>query len=476
MITAEKKAAAAKKAPAKKKEEKKIRNAWLKYTEEQKKEAFTVSEGYKKFISDCKTERECVDEVVRQAQAAGYKDLFSVKKVKPGDKLYAVNMGKTVVLFVAGTKPLEDGMKILGAHIDSPRIDIKQIPLYEETEMAFLDTHYYGGIKKYQWVTLPLAIHGVFVKKDGTVVPVSIGEKEDDPVVGISDLLVHLSADQMQKTASKVIEGEDLNVNVGSIPLADEEKEAVKKNILKLLKEQYDVEEDDFISAELEVVPAGRARDYGLDRSMVYGYGQDDRVCAYTSMLALFGVESTDRTAVCILVDKEEVGSIGATGMHSKFFENVVAELMDRMGDYSELKVRRALSNSVMLSSDVSAAFDPNYPGVNEKKNTAYFAHGLVFNKYTGSRGKSGCNDANAEFMAAIRAALEKNDVVFQTSELGKVDQGGGGTIAYIMAQYNMQVIDSGVPVLNMHAPWEITSKADVYEAMRGYGAFLKEM
>ncbi len=473
---AEKKAAAAKKAPAKKKEEKKIRNAWLKYTEEQKKEAFTVSEGYKKFISDCKTERECVDEVVRQAQAAGYKDLFSVKKVKPGDKLYAVNMGKTVVLFVAGTKPLEDGMKILGAHIDSPRIDIKQIPLYEETEMAFLDTHYYGGIKKYQWVTLPLAIHGVFVKKDGTAVPVSIGEKEDDPVVGISDLLVHLSADQMQKTASKVIEGEDLNVNVGSIPLADEEKEAVKKNILKLLKEQYDVEEDDFISAELEVVPAGRARDYGLDRSMVYGYGQDDRVCAYTSMLALFGVESTDRMAVCILVDKEEVGSIGATGMHSKFFENVVAELMDRMGDYSELKVRRALSNSVMLSSDVSAAFDPNYPGVNEKKNTAYFAHGLVFNKYTGSRGKSGCNDANAEFMAAIRAALEKNDVVFQTSELGKVDQGGGGTIAYIMAQYNMQVIDSGVPVLNMHAPWEITSKADVYEAMRGYGAFLKEM
>ena len=473
---AEKKAAVAKKAPAKKKEEKKIRNAWLKYTEEQKKEAFTVSEGYKKFISDCKTERECVDEVVRQAQAAGYKDLFSVKKVKPGDKLYAVNMGKTVVLFVAGTKPLEDGMKILGAHIDSPRIDIKQIPLYEETEMAFLDTHYYGGIKKYQWVTLPLAIHGVFVKKDGTVMPVSIGEKEDDPVVGISDLLVHLSADQMQKTASKVIEGEDLNVNVGSIPLADEEKEAVKKNILKLLKEQYDVEEDDFISAELEVVPAGRARDYGLDRSMVYGYGQDDRVCAYTSMLALFGVESTDRTAVCILVDKEEVGSIGATGMHSKFFENVVAELMDRMGDYSELKVRRALSNSVMLSSDVSAAFDPNYPGVNEKKNTAYFAHGLVFNKYTGSRGKSGCNDANAEFMAAIRAALEKNDVVLQTSELGKVDQGGGGTIAYIMAQYNMQVIDSGVPVLNMHAPWEITSKADVYEAMRGYGAFLKEM
>lgn len=466
---------AEKQASAKKKEEK-IKNAWLKYTEAQKKEAFEISEGYKKFISDCKTERECVSEVVRQAKAAGYKDLFSVKKVKPGDKLYAVNMGKAVALFIAGSRPLEDGMKILGAHIDSPRIDIKQIPLYEEMEMAFLDTHYYGGIKKYQWVTLPLAIHGVFVKKDGTKIDVSVGEKEDDPVVGISDLLVHLSADQMQKSASKVIEGEDLNINIGSIPLADEEKEAVKKNVLALLKEQYGIEEDDFISAELEVVPAGKARDYGLDRSMVYGYGQDDRVCAYTSMLALFHMEETDRTAVCVLVDKEEVGSIGATGMHSKFFENAVAELMDRMGDYSELKVRRALANSVMLSSDVSAAFDPNYPSVNEKKNTAYFAHGLVFNKYTGSRGKSGCNDANAEFMAAIRAALEKHGVTFQTSELGKVDQGGGGTIAYIMAQYNMQVIDSGVPVLNMHAPWEITSKADVYEAMRGYEAFLREM
>lgn len=466
----------AEKGAAKEKEEKKIRNAWLKYTDAQKKEAFEVSEGYKKFISDCKTERECVSEVVRQAEAAGYKDLFSAKKVKPGDKLYAVNMGKVVVLFIAGKRPLEDGMKILGAHIDSPRIDIKQIPVYEETEMAFLDTHYYGGIKKYQWVTLPLAIHGVFVKKDGTKVEVSIGEKDDDPVVGISDLLVHLSGDQMQKTASKVIEGEDLNVNIGSIPLADEEKEAVKKNVLALLKEQYGVEEEDFISAELEVVPAGKARDYGLDRSMVYGYGQDDRVCAYTSMLALLHMEEVDRTAVCILVDKEEVGSIGATGMHSKFFENTVAELMDRMGDYSELKVRRALANSVMLSSDVSAAFDPNYPAVNEKKNTAYFAHGLVFNKYTGSRGKGGCNDANAEFMAAIRAALEKHDVTFQTSELGKVDQGGGGTIAYIMAQYNMQVIDSGVPVLNMHAPWEVTSKADIYEAMRGYEAFLKEM
>lgn len=461
---------------AEKKEKKNNKNAWLKYTAAQVKEVFAVSEGYKKFISDCKTERECVAEVIRQAQAEGYKDLMTLKKVKAGDKVYANNMDKTVILFVVGSSPLEAGMKILGAHIDSPRLDIKQVAVYEDTEMAFLDTHYYGGIKKYQWVTLPLAIHGVFVKKDGTKVNVVIGEKEDDPVVGISDLLVHLSGDQMAKTASKVIEGEDLNVNIGSIPLKNEEKEAVKANVLKLLKDQYDVEEADFVSAELEVVPAGRARDYGLDRSMVYGYGQDDRVCAYTSMLALFHSEAAERTAACILVDKEEVGSIGATGMHSRFFENVVAELMDRMGDYSELKLRRALSNSVMLSSDVSAAFDPNYPGVNEKKNTAYFSRGIVFNKYTGSRGKSGCNDANAEYMAALRAAMEKNKVSYQTSELGRVDQGGGGTIAYIMAQYNMQVIDSGVPVLNMHAPWEITNKADIYEAMKCYEAFIKEM
>lgn len=459
---------------AEKKSEKK--NAWLTYSAAQMKEVFAVNEGYKKFISECKTERECVAEVVRQAKAEGYKDLFAVKKVKAGDKLYAVNMDKAVVLFVVGSDPLETGMKILGAHIDSPRIDVKQVPLYEDTELAFLDTHYYGGIKKYQWVTVPLAIHGVFVKKDGTKVNVAIGEKDEDPVVGISDLLIHLSQDQMTKSAAKVIEGEDLNVNVGSIPLKNEEKNAVKANVLKILKEQYGVEEDDFLSAELEIVPAGKARDYGLDRSMVYGYGQDDRVCGYTSMLALFHAKAAKRTAVCILVDKEEVGSIGATGMHSRFFENIVAELMDRMGDYSELKVRRALANSVMLSSDVSAAYDPNYPSVNEKKNSAYFGRGLVFNKYTGSRGKSGCNDANAEYMAALRAALEKHKVAFQTAELGKVDQGGGGTIAYIMAQYNMQVIDSGVAVLNMHAPWEITSKADVYEAMKGYEAFLAEM
>lgn len=452
------------------------KNAWLKYTDAELKKVDKLSDGYKEFISDCKTERECALEVIRQAEKEGYKDLMTLTKVKPGDKVYFNNMDKAVALFLIGSEPLEKGMKLLGAHIDSPRIDLKQVPLYEDTEMALFDTHYYGGIKKYQWVTLPLAIHGVVVKKDGTKVNIVIGEKDSDPVVGITDLLVHLSAEQMEKKAAKVVEGEDLNVLIGSQPLKGEDKEAVKGNMLKLLKEFYDIEEADFISAELEVVPAGKARDFGIDRSMVMGYGQDDRVCSYTSMKALFALDQIDRTAVCLLVDKEEVGSIGATGMHSKFFENAVAELMDKMGEYSELKLRRAFQNSHMLSSDVSAAFDPNYPSVMEKKNTAYFGRGIVFNKYTGARGKSGCNDANPEFIAALRAAMEKHDVNFQTSELGKVDQGGGGTIAYIMAQYNMEVIDSGVAVLNMHAPWEITSKADIYEAMRGYEAFLREM
>lgn len=452
------------------------KNAWLKYTDAELKKVEKLSEGYKEFISDCKTERECALEVIRQAEKEGYKDLMSLTKVKPGDKVYFNNMDKAVALFLVGSEPLEKGMKLLGAHIDSPRIDLKQVPLYEDTEMALFDTHYYGGIKKYQWVTLPLAIHGVVVKKDGTKVNIVIGEKDSDPVVGITDLLVHLSAEQMDKKAAKVVEGEDLNVLIGSKPLKGEEKEAVKGNILKLLKEFYDIEEADFLSAELEVVPAGKARDFGIDRSMVMGYGQDDRVCSYTSMKALFELDHIDRTAVCLLVDKEEVGSIGATGMHSKFFENAVAELMDKMGEYSELKLRRAFQNSHMLSSDVSAAFDPNYPAVMEKKNSAYFGRGIVFNKYTGARGKSGCNDANPEFIATLRAAMEKHDVNFQTAELGKVDQGGGGTIAYIMAQYNMEVIDSGVAVLNMHAPWEITSKADIYEAMRGYEAFLREI
>ena len=453
-------------------------NAWKKYDEAGLKEVFEYCEGYKKYISDCKTERECVSESIRIAETYGYRNLEDVIKnketLKSGDKVYANNMGKGIALFLIGEEPMAAGCNILGAHVDSPRLDIKQNPLYEDKEFAMLDTHYYGGIKKYQWVTLPLALHGVVVKKDKTVIELNIGEDDNDPIVGISDLLVHLSADQMSKKASNVIEGEDLNVTIGSMPLAGEEKDAVKANILKLLKEKYDFEEDDFVSAEIEVVPAGKARDYGLDRSMVAGYGHDDRICAYTSMMAQLETESVKRTAVTLLVDKEEVGSIGATGQHSRFFENTVAEVMDRLGEYSELNVRRALKNSKMLSSDVSAAFDPNYAAVNEEKNSAFMGHGLVFNKYTGSRGKGGCNDANAEYMAELRNIMDSENVTFQTAELGKVDQGGGGTIAYILAQYNMEVIDSGIALHNMHAPWEIASKIDIWEATKGYKAFLK--
>ncbi|MCR0410014.1 aminopeptidase [[Clostridium] innocuum] len=453
-------------------------NAWKKYDEAGLKEVFEYCEGYKKYISDCKTERECVSESILIAETYGYRNLEDVIKnketLKSGDKVYANNMGKGIALFLIGEEPMAAGCNILGAHVDSPRLDIKQNPLYEDKEFAMLDTHYYGGIKKYQWVTLPLALHGVVVKKDGTVIELNIGEDDSDPIVGISDLLVHLSADQMSKKASNVIEGEDLNVTIGSMPLDGEEKDAVKANILKLLKEKYDFEEDDFVSAEIEVVPAGKARDYGLDRSMVAGYGHDDRICAYTSMMAQLETESVKRTAVTLLVDKEEVGSIGATGQHSRFFENTVAEVMDRLGEYSELNVRRALKNSKMLSSDVSAAFDPNYAAVNEEKNSAFMGHGLVFNKYTGSRGKGGCNDANAEYMAELRNIMDSENVTFQTAELGKVDQGGGGTIAYILAQYNMEVIDSGIALHNMHAPWEIASKIDIWEATKGYKAFLK--
>ena len=452
------------------------KTAWLKYTAGQLKEVYALSDEYIDFISSCKTERECVDKIVDMAKAAGYKNLADVKKAKAGDKLYAVNKGKAVVLFVVGTEPVEKGMKILGAHIDSPRLDIKQNPLYEDTELALLETHYYGGIKKYQWVATPMAIHGVFCKKDGTVVKVVFGEDPNEPVVGISDLLIHLAQDQMEKKASKVVDGEDLNVLVGSIPLKDEEKEAVKKNVLKIIADKYGVDEDDFISAELEVVPAGRARSYGLDGSMVMGYGQDDRICAFTSAKALLNIDKIDRTAACILVDKEEIGSVGATGMTSVFFENMVAELMDRLGEYNELKLRRALENSHMLSSDVNAAFDPNYPSVMEKKNCAYLGRGMAFSKFTGRGGKSGSNDANPEFIAKLRAALDKNNVYYQMAELGKVDQGGGGTIAYIMAKYNMEVIDSGVALHNMHAPWEVSSKADIYETEKGYEAFLNEI
>ena len=458
-------------------------NAWKKYqTKDEKDKVFAFAEDYRGFLSDCKTERECTAYFADKAKKAGYISLEEIidanRRLKAGDKVYAVNKDKGIALFVIGSEDMEQGMNILGAHIDSPRLDLKQNPLYEDTDMVLLDTHYYGGVKKYQWVTLPLALHGVIAKKDGTVIPVNIGEKPEDPVFGVSDLLIHLAADQMEKKASKVIEGEDMDVLVGSLPLYDEKdeekKELVKKNVLRILQEQYDIEEEDFLSAEIEVVPAGAARDYSFDRSMIMGYGHDDRVCAYPSFMAMLAVEAPKRTLACLLVDKEEIGSVGATGMQSRFFENTVAELVNACGDYSELKVRRALKNSKVLSSDVSAAFDPNYPSVMEKRNAAYFGRGLVFNKYTGSRGKSGSNDAGAEYVGSLRRIMDDAGVSYQTAELGKVDQGGGGTIAYILGNYDMQVIDSGVAVLNMHAPWEIISKVDLYEAYRGYIAFLE--
>ena len=459
------------------------KNSWEKYPEGKKRdEVFAFAEDYRKFISKCKTERECTAELYAQALEAGFTDFDKAvaagKKLKPGAKIVANNMGKGLALFTLGKQPMERGMNILGAHIDSPRMDLKQVPLYEDTEMAMLDTHYYGGIKKYQWVTLPLALHGIICKKDGSTVNVNIGDKPEDPVFGVSDLLIHLSADQMEKKGAKLIEGENLDLLIGSIPAEkkdDDVKERVKANILDILAKTYGIEEEDFLSAEIEVVPAGDARDYGFDRSMIMGYGHDDRVCAYPAYRAMLEVKKPEYTSVCLLVDKEEIGSVGASGMQSKFFENCVAELINLSDDYSELKVRRALKNSKVLSSDVSAAFDPNFPSVMEKRNAAYFGKGLVFNKYTGSRGKAGSNDANAEYIAKLRNIMDKNGVSFQTAELGKVDQGGGGTIAYILANYDMNVIDSGVAVLNMHAPWEIISKVDLYEALKGYVAFLKE-
>jgi len=448
--------------------------AWDKYSEEDVKLVMDFNEGYKDYITKGKTERACVKESIALAEAKGYKNLKDMTSLKTGDKVYAVNMDKNIAVFTIGEKPLEEGLRILGAHIDSPRLDVKQNPLYENEGFALLDTHYYGGIKKYQWVTIPLSLYGVVVKKDGTKVDVVIGEDDNDPVVGISDLLVHLSADQMSKPAAKIIEGEDLDVTVGSMPLKGEEKDAVKANILAMLKEKYDIEEEDFLSAEIEVVPSGKARDYGLDRSMVAGYGHDDRVCGYTSLMAELDSDVCAYTTCAILVDKEEVGSIGATGAQSMWFENTVAEMLALMGEDSNLKVRRAMANSKMLSSDVSAGFDPLYPGVNEKKNTAYLGKGICFNKYTGSRGKGGCNDANPEYIATLRRILDEAEVNFQTAELGRVDQGGGGTIAYILGNYGMNVIDAGIAVLNMHAPWEIVSKADVYEAYKAYKVFLK--
>lgn len=454
------------------------RNAWETYDEKQIGQLEAVCRRYRAYLDAGKTERECAAETIRLAKEAGYRSLSEAiemsEKLKPGDKLYCDQMGKSVLLFVLGYEKLEKGMNIIGAHIDSPRMDIKQNPLYEDTDLAYLDTHYYGGIKKYQWVTLPLALHGVVAKKDGTVVNIVVGEKDDDPVFAVSDLLIHLAQDQMQKKASVVIEGEELNLLVGGKPVADEEKDKVKAGVLAFLKEAYDIEEEDFLSAELEVVPAGRCRELGFDRSMLLGYGHDDRVCAFAQVEAMLGLEGVpERTSCCILADKEEIGSVGATGMQSRFFENSLAELMALCGEEGDLKLRRALKNSRMLSCDVSAGFDPNFASVFEKKNAAFLGRGVCFNKFTGARGKSGSNDANAEFLGRLRRTMDDAGVNFQTAELGKVDVGGGGTIAYICALYGMDVIDSGVPVLSMHAPWEIVNKADVYEAAKAYKAFL---
>lgn len=453
-----------------------MENAWKKYGD--KKEVMDFSDEYKKFLNVAKTERESVKESIKLAKEKGFVNFEDVKEVKTGDKLYFNNRGKSLILFVVGEKSEVEGLNILGAHIDSPRLDLKAHTLYEDSEIALLDTHYYGGIKKYQWVTQPLAMHGVVCKKDGTTIEVCIGEDENDPVVECSDVLIHLAGNYMTKEASKVVEGDQLNAIVGSIPSTDkeDEKELVKKNILSILKDKYNIEEDDFISAEIELVPAGKARDLGLDRGLIMAYGHDDRVCAYTSLKAILDIEKPNRTACCLLVDKEEVGSQGNTGMKSATFCNILAELMEKRGNYSELNLRRALRNSYCLSSDVTAAFDPNFPDVSEVKNTAYFGKGLGLSKYTGSRGKSGSNDANPEFIAMLRRIWDDGNVAYQTAELGKVDVGGGGTIAYIMADLDMEVIDVGVPVGNMHSCYETASKVDIYETYCGYKVFLNEV
>ncbi len=449
------------------------KNIWKDISDEKKESIRIFAEQYKDYLTAAKTERLAVREAIAVASAHGFKDVAQVKEVKPGDKLYEVNKNKNIALYVIGEKPITEGMRILGAHIDSPRLDIKQNPLYESNNFALLDTHYYGGVKKYQFVTIPLALHGVVCKKDGSSVDINIGENDGDPVVGISDLLIHLSHEQLQKTGDKLIGGEQLDITVGSVPLEGEEKDAVKANVLKLLKEKYGIEEEDFLSAEIEAVPAGPSRDYGLDRSMIAGYGHDDRVCAYTSLRAIVDAAPGKYTYCCVLVDKEEIGSVGATGAASKFFENSVAELLAKQGCDSYIALKKAFANSKMLSSDVSAGFDPLFPEVNDAKNAAYLNNGIVFNKYTGSRGKSGSNDANPEFIAQIRRIMDEGDIHYQTAELGKVDQGGGGTIAYILGNYNMNVMDAGIAVLNMHAPMEIVAKADVYEAYLAYKRFL---
>ena len=453
-------------------------SVWSKYTSEERAAVDALAHGYIDFLSDCKTERESVTEAVCRARAAGYRDLADViakgETLAAGDKVYAVNMKKAIVLFHIGTEPMERGMNILGAHIDTCRLDVKQNPLYEDNGLAYFDTHYYGGIKKYQWVTIPLALHGVVVKKDGTVVEITLGEKADDPVFCVTDLLVHLSQEQLEKKASKVIEGEKLDVLIGGYPLKKDDKESVKDGILALLKEHYDIREEDFNSAELTLVPAGRARELGFDRSMVLGYGQDDRVCSYTALCSMLETVAPKRTACCLLVDKEEIGSVGATGMQSRFFENMVAEVLSACGQYTEIALRRTLARSKMLSSDVSSAYDGLYADAFEKKNVAYLGRGMVFNKFTGARGKSGSSDASAEYLGQLRRMMDENGVSYQLAELGRVDLGGGGTIAYIMARYGMDVIDNGVAVMSMHAPWEVTSKVDIYEMKKGYDVFLR--
>lgn len=448
-------------------------NAWLKYSEQDSDELNVFCEGYKDFISHCKTERECIKKAVEIAQKSGFVDLKEIInkniKLKAGDKVYAINMDKALMLFIIGTEKFENGIKIVGSHIDSPRLDIKATPLYENSDICMIDTHYYGGIKKYQWVARPLALHGVVIKKDGTKIDVAIGEKDTDPVFYISDLLPHL-----EKTQKENIEGENLNLIGGTIPNKDASKEKVKKTVLECLK-QYNIEEQDLFSAELEAVPVGNARDTGFDKSLIAGYGHDDRVCAYTSLLALMNIQNPTKTCCCMLVDKEEIGSYGATGMQSKFFENSLAEIINACGQYSDLTLRRTLMHSQMISSDVTAAYDPNYPTPMNKETDACLNCGISFNKYTGSRGKSGSNDANPEFIAKLRKILDDNNITYQATEMGKVDAGGGGTIAYILASYGMEVIDAGVPLLSMHAPCEIASKADIFETKKFYYAFYKD-
>ncbi len=455
-------------------------NAWKSYDEQALQTLENISLGYRHFLDNGKTERECVTQAVEMAQKHGYVDLNDAiragKALRAGEKVYVNQMGKAIMLFHLGEKLFADGINIVGAHIDSPRIDLKQNPFYEDTDLAYADTHYYGGIKKYQWVARALALHGVAVRKDGTKVNIVIGEDENDPVVGISDLLIHLAGEQMDKNAREVVTGENLDLIVCGRPLDGEEKEPVKAMLLKLLSEKYGLDEEDLLSAEIEAVPAGKTRDFGLDRSMLLGYGHDDRVCAYASLEAIFSMAETPKyTCCCLLADKEEIGSVGATGMQARYFENAMAELMALTGEYSELKLRRALSACRMLSCDVSAGYDPLYASAFEKKNAAILGHGVCYNKFTGARGKSGSNDANPEYIGRLRKIMDDNHVCWQTAELGKVDVGGGGTIAFICALYGMEVIDSGVAVLSMHAPEEIISKADLYEAVKAYAAFMRE-